>query len=429
MTRVPPSERIREVLARFLADGPDGEADVASTLFRLGAQRVVQELLEQEVTDHLERAPYERAEAATPHRGYRNGYKARTLQTAEGAVPVWRPQVRDTAEPFESRLWAFLRGHSEVVQRLVVEMYARGLSTRDIEDALTDATGTCLVSRSAVSALTEALWADYEAFTTRDLSGEPVEYLFLDAIYETLRQRGATQEALLCAWGICRDGRKVLLHLALGQRERYPCWLDFLRSLVARGLPTPLTITSDGAPGVLRAIDEVWPQSLRLRCWVHTMRNVLDKVPESAKAEVKAHVLMLRDAPTLDAGRQAAAEVLERFGRLYPSALASLSDDLDARLNHLRVPVAHRRSVRTTNLIERSFEEERRRTKIIPRFFDERSCLKLVFATLQRASQRWQRIRITELEQKQLLVLRQQLGLDPDPVVPTKRAQNQTDAA
>jgi len=424
MTRVPPSEKIREAIAALLADGQTGEADIASTLIRLGAQRVVQELLEQEVTDHLERGHYERAEATEPHRGYRNGYKPRQLRTAEGALPVWRPQVRDVAEPFESRLWGFLRGRTDVLQRLVAEMYAHGLSARDIEDALTDATGTCLLSRSAVSEITEILWEEYEAFATRDLSGYALEYLFVDAIYETLRQQGGVQEALLCAWGMLHDGRKVLLHLALGQKERYACWLDFLRNMVGRGLRAPLTITSDGAPGALRAIEEVWPQSLRLRCWVHTMRNILDKIPDSAKAEVKAHLLTIRDAPTLDAGRQAAAGVLERYSRLYPSAMASLSDELEARLNHLRGPITHRRYVRTTNLIERSFLEERRRTKVIPRFFDERSCLKLVFATLQRASQRWQRLQITELEQKQLLVLRRELGLDPDPV-PTKRSEEQ----
>lgn len=421
MTRVPPSQQVREAIAALLAEGEPGEGDVASALIRLGAQRVVQELLEQEVTDHLERGPYERTEAGEPHRGYRNGYKPRQLRTAEGALPVWRPQVRAVAEPFESRLWAFLRGHSDVLQRLATEMYARGLSDRDIDEAFTDATGTRLLSRSAVSEITEALWEEYEAFATRDLSGYELEYLFVDAIYETLRHQGGTQEALLCAWGILRDGRKVLLHLALGQKERYQCWLDFLRTMVARGLRAPVTITSDGAPGALRAIAEVWPQSLRLRCWVHTMRNILDKIPDSAKAEINAHVVAIREAPTLEAGHQAAAEVLERYGRLYPSAMASLSDDLEARLNHLRVPINHRRYVRTTNLIERSFLEERRRTKVIPRFFDERSCLKLVFATLQRASQRWQRVRITELEQKQLLVLRHDLGLDPDPV-PTRRS-------
>ncbi len=428
MSRVPPSQRIREAIDALLAEGQEAGTDIASSLFRLGAKRVIQELLEQEVDAHLARGRYERAEPTTPHRGDRNGYKQREVQTAAGAVPVWRPQVRQTPEPFESRLWGFLRGHSDVVQRLVVEMYARGLSTRDIEEALTDATGSCLLSRSTVSAVTEARWEDYEAFTTRDLSGFDLEYLFVDAIYETLRQQGGIHEAILCAWGILRDGRKVLLHRTLGQKERYQCWLECLRNLVARGLRLPVTITSDGAPGVLRAIAEVWPQSLRIRCWVHTMRNVLDKVPESARAEVKAHLLAIRDAPTLEAGQQAAAEMLERYGRLYPSAMASLSEDLEARLNHLRVPVNHRRYVRTTNVIERSFLEERRRTKVIPRFFDERSCLKLVFATLQRASQRWQRVRITELEQKQLIVLRQSLGLDPDPT-PTDRSREKSDEA
>ncbi|HWP03554.1 MAG TPA: transposase [Gemmatimonadaceae bacterium] len=132
MTRVPPSQQVREAIAALLAEGEPGEGDVASALIRLGAQRVVQELLEQEVTDHLERGPYERAEASEPHRGYRNGYKPRQLRTAEGVLPVWRPQVRAVAEPFESWLWAFLRGHSD-------------------DEAFTDATGTRLLSRSAVS--------------------------------------------------------------------------------------------------------------------------------------------------------------------------------------------------------------------------------------------------------------------------------------
>jgi len=103
--------------------------------------------------------------------------------------------------------------------------------------------------------------------------------------------------------------------------------------------------------------------------------------------------------------------VLAQFERDYPTAMASLRDDLDASLAHLRLPVAHRKYVRTTNLIERSFLEGRRRTKIIPRFFDERSCLKLVYATLVRASQRWQRIHFTDAERLQLQRLRQELGL------------------
>lgn len=321
----------------------------------------------------------------------------------------------NTPEPFESRLLGFLRGHTDVLERLVAEMYARGLSTRDIEDAFRDSTGAPLISRTGVSQVTEALWEEYEAFRQRDLSGFEVEYLFLDAVYESLRRHAPVREGVLCAWAITRDGRKMLLHLALGNKESRACWLEFLRDMVRRGLRMPLTVTTDGAPGLLQAVTAVWPQSLRIRCWVHKMRNILDKVPKSTRPELKAHLLAVRDAPTLEAGRQAAAAVLEQFQRAYPSAMTSLSDDLDASLAHLQVPASHRKFVRTTNLIERSFEEERWRTKVLPRFFDEKSCLKLVFATLVRASQRWQRIRITDLEMRQLDVLRANLFPDPSP--------------
>lgn len=218
--------------------------------------------------------------------------------------------------------------------------------------------------------------------------GVAVEYLFLDAIYESRRLQGGGAEGLLCAWGILADGRKVLLHLTLGHTESYRCWLEMLRDMVRRGLRPPVSITSDGAPGLVRAIKETWPTSLRIRCWVHRMRNVLDKGPDAARAEVKAHLVAIRDAPTYEAGRQAAKATLARFEGAYPTAMASLREDLEASLAHLRLPAAHRQYVRTTQLIERSCLEERRRSKVIPRFFDERSCLKLVYATLVRASQR-----------------------------------------
>jgi hypothetical protein len=143
----------------------------------------------------------------------------------------------------------FLRGNSDVPNGLAVEMYARGLSVRDIEDALRDATGQPLLSRNAVSELSETLWEDYEAFCERDLSSFAVEYLFIDAVNEGLRQRDCSQ-ALGCAWAICQDGRKVMLHLELGGRESYDTCLSFIRDMVRRGLRTPLLVTSDGAPGL-----------------------------------------------------------------------------------------------------------------------------------------------------------------------------------
>lgn len=411
MARIAPSTKIREEIKRVLQEGVAEGGDVTGLLLRLGAQRLAQELLEEEATDFLGRDRYVRHRAAEPHRGYRNGYEPSRIRTAEGDVPLQIPQVRETLTPHHSRLVGFLRGNTDVLKRLVAEMYARGLSTRDIEDSLRDVTGKRLISASGVSAVTERLWEEYQAFTRRDLSGFAVEYLFVDAIYESLRLQAGGAEALLCAWAILVDGRKVLLHLTLGNKESYRCWRGMLRDMVRRGLRPPISITSDGAPGLLRALEELWPKSLRLRCWVHRMRNVLDKVPDAVRAEVKAHMAAIRDAPTYKEGRQTAQAVLARFARIYPTAMASLSDDLEASLAHLRLPVGHRKYVRTTNLIERSFLEERRRTKIIPRFFDERSCLKLVYATLVRASQRWQRIRFTDAERLQMHRLRQELGL------------------
>ena len=408
--RIAPSEQRRQSLADFLAEGIQEEVAPTSTLLNLAARLVLQEALEAEQRDAWGRERYQRGSEGR----YRNGYRAGRVEGAEGRVEIEVPQVRGVPG-YHSRLLEFLGAHSEVLQRLVTEMYARGLSTRDIEDALTDATGACLLSRTAVSELTDTLWEEYQAFSRRDLAPFEVIYLFVDAIYESLRLQGGLKEALLCAWGICADGRRVLLHLALGNPESHAAWLDFLRDLVGRGLSPPLTMTSDGAPGLLRALEEVFPASLRIRCWMHKMRNVLDKLPESARAEVKAWLQAVRDAPTREAGRQAAGELLARFEREYPAAMRSWAEDLEASLAHLRVPPAHRKFVRTTNLIERSFVEERRRTKVIPRFFDERSCLKLACAALQRAADRWQRVTITALEQRQLELLRQELQPDPTP--------------
>ncbi len=129
------------------------------------------------------------------------------------------PQVRGSDESYRCTLYDVLRGDSEMVQRLATEMYARGLSTRDIEDAFTDEQGRCLLSRSKVSEVTEVLWEQYEAFQNRDLSDLPLLCLFLDGLYEPLRTHGITREAILCAWGITLDGRKVLISLALGNKE------------------------------------------------------------------------------------------------------------------------------------------------------------------------------------------------------------------
>jgi putative transposase len=137
---------------------------------------------------------------------------------------------------------------------------------------------------------------------------------------------------------------------------------------------------------------------LRIRCWYHKLGNIRSKVPAEGAEELLAHARAVRDAPTHKAGEAQAASLIERFGGPYPAAVKSFADDLEASLAHLKLPVRHRINVRTTNLLERSFLEERRRTKVIPRLLDEKSAMKLVFATLMRVSERWSRVSISELE-------------------------------
>ena len=257
------------------------------------------------------------------------------------------------------------------------------------------------------------LWADYETFAERDLSGFEVEYLFLDAVYESLREQAGLKKGVQVARGICDDGRKVLLHLALGNKESYDNWLDFLRNMMRRGLQTPVQTTTDGPPGLIRAVEEVFPNGLRQRCLAHKTRDVLDKVPDSSRVEVKAMIQAAYYAPTQEVARMIAGEVLETYQDRYPSAMRSFRDHWEACIAYLRCPAVHHKRIRTTNLLERSLEE-RRRTKVIPRFFTERSCIKLVFATLWRTSQRWQGVKMSEFERQQLKFLRRELGLLPD---------------
>ena len=179
MFKVAPSARLREEIAAFLAEmeAKDG-SEALSRLALLGFARLVQDGLEQGQADSIGRERYERGE----RRGHRNDYVRGHLEVAEGRVAVAVPQVRDAQGTYRSKLYDFLRGHSHVVERLAIEMYARGLSTRHVEAAFTDADGVCLLSRTAVSEVTEALWAEYEAFQGRWLAGVSILGLFLDGL-------------------------------------------------------------------------------------------------------------------------------------------------------------------------------------------------------------------------------------------------------
>jgi transposase-like protein len=426
--RIAPSEQKAQALRALLqghGEGQSGE-ELLSLLVRLSTERILQEALEQEQTEALGRGRYE---ARGEKVGYRNGYETGTRKTAEGVLRVQVPQIRGQDEPYRSQLWNNVGNTSEVLKKLIVEMYVGGMSQRDIEYGVEQAVGQFVLSKSTVSEIAQSLTEEYEAFRTRDLSQEPVAYLFIDTVYEPLRRWGQ-KTGVLCVWAICEEGRKVLLSLSTTNSESYESCVEVLRELGKRGMRPPVTITTDGALGLTKAIDAMWPKSLRIRCGFHKMKNLEQKVPEQAWPAFKALVTDMRDAPSRQKAEDRREQIVALYQREFPAACRCLLDDAEASLNHLEVPQRHQQYVRTSNLAERAFVEERRRTKVIPHLQDERSLIQLVFAVLIRVSDRWNKKSFSALEQQQLRSLRRRRKLDeqevsleePQSDTPTRRS-------
>jgi putative transposase len=408
--KIAPSDVKAQALRALLHGQHDaqGGEELLSTLVRLSTERVLQEALEHEQAEALGRGRYE---SRGEQLGYRNGYENGTLKTGEGVLRVKLPQIRGRDEPYRSPLWRQMATTSDVLKRLIVEMYVGGMSQRDIEYSLESAMGQFVLSKSTVSELSDTLSQEYEAWRARDLSKEAVAYLFIDTVYEPLRRWGQ-KTGVLCVWAICEDGRKVLLSLSTTNSESYESCVEVLRGLGKRGMPTPVTITTDGALGLTKAIDAMWPKSLRIRCWFHKMQNLQQKVPALAWPEFKALVVDMRDAPTREKAEERREQIVAQHQREFPEACRCLLDDAEASLNHLPVPQRHQQYVRTSNLVERAFVEERRRTKVIPHLFDEGSLVNLVYGVLIRVSERWGKKGFSEFEQQQIRSLRGRLKLD-----------------
>jgi putative transposase len=261
------------------------------------------------------------------------------------------------------------------------------------------------VSKSAVSESAESWTKEDEGFRTRDRSQESVASLFIDPVYEPWRRWGQ-KTGVLCVWAICEDGRQVLLSLSPTHSESSERCLEVVRDLVKRGMRPPVTITTDGAGGLTKALEALWPKSWRRRCGFHTMKNLEPKVPAPAWPAFKAVVIDLRDAPSRQKAEERREQIVAQYQREFPEAWRCLLDAAEASLNHLEVPQRPQHYVRTSNLAERAFVEERRRTKVIPHLFEERSLVQLVFAVLIRVSDRWNKKCFSEVEQHQIRTLR-----------------------
>jgi transposase-like protein len=405
-------------------------AEILEDVARLGARLIMQSALEAEVAEFLGRARYQRrAEVPDARPGARNGYCPTTVKTTAGPVTLERPKLRGTDEKFVSRLFGTAVTKTNALETLVIAGFVRGLSVRDVEATLADALGAqAALSKSTVSRVCQAIRDEFDTWRTRRLDDVQLDYLFLDGSHFKMHQ-GARAEPVLAAWGITTAGKPVLVGLDAAANEGNDAWDGFLDGLTQRGLRPPLLVISDGAAGLVGAIERAMPRSLRQRCLIHRARNLLAKIPAHAQGDVKAAYWAMFDIPTDTEPHNAEAIVQQRiqtfagnYNKTFPAAVRCLLDDRQALTAYLRFPREHWPRIRHSNFIERTFGETRRRTKVIGRLPGETSCLSLVWAVLDRASRGWRGFTVTATATRLLQDLRRQLL---DPPAPIRRHTNQ----
>jgi transposase-like protein len=396
--RVSPTDRIRGHIDELFASGKQ-LPEILEEVAQLGAQLLMQAALEAEITEFLGRDRYQRAAACDDARpGSRNGYREVTVKTTAGPVTLSRPRLRGTSEAFASRLFGSHVTKTNALESLVIASFVRGLSVRDVEAALAEALGDqAAISKSTVSSVCGQIRDEYQAWARRRLDGITLDYLFLDASFFRMHP-GSPAEPVLAAWGITTGGKPAFIGLAPGSGESADAWHDFLADLTGRGLPSPLLVISDGAPGLITAIEQAFPRALRQRCLIHRARNILAKTPAGMRAEVKDAYWALFDTEglTTQPGPRLVelvdhriTEMAGRYSATYPAAMKCLLAGREGLTAYLRFPAEHHHRIRHSNFIERTFGETRRRVKVIGRLPGETSCLTLVWAVLDRASRGW----------------------------------------
>lgn len=376
----------RTIAQRFL-EVKDEEAiwgDISAET-RMLAKRIIETSLEEELSVRLGAAPYSRKESRC---GYRNGGYPRCLSTRWGLIDVFMPRARTPQAP--SQVLARFQRREPEVERLIREAFLKGISTRQVGEVLEPILGCC-PSAQTVSRITRSLDGEVRRFHWRSLADD-VRYLLLDGVTMTIKRPGGVGKKLvLVAYGIRPDGTRILLDFKLALAESQAAWESFLEDLFRRGLEgrNLSLIVTDGCPGLAAAIGIVYPKALHQRCWAHKLRNVAAKLPRKHQAEcLKGAVKIYLSENT----RQATLRFKEwraEWKELAPKAVACLAEDIESLLAFFSCPKEDWRAVRTTNAIERSFREVRRRTRPMSCFQNSASCERIIYAVISHLNQRW----------------------------------------
>lgn len=329
--------------------------DPLEALARQGVRQMLQAALEAEVAEHLQRQRYERGE---PGRGYRNGYlPERTLTLGSGAVAVKVPRVSDEpeGERFQSKLVKPYQKRSQTVEELFPKLFIEGLATRDFEPALRVLLGTeSALSPSTVSRLNQQFKVEYEAWGKRSLAESKIVYFYADGIY-LAAGIGDEKACLLIVIGVDQAGVKHFLAIGEGYRESKESWLGVMRDLRARGMNAPALAIGDGALGFWAAHQELFPLTKQQLCWLHKMRNILDKLPKKEHPEGVQRLRAIQRASSRSAAERLARLLIADWRKVYVEAAICLEINLDRLLNFYDYPSEHWRHLRTSNVIESPF--------------------------------------------------------------------------
>jgi putative transposase len=319
---------------------------------------------------------------------YRNGFYERDYVTVMGPIRLRIPRTR--LRSFLPRCIAPLERRSPEVAELIRQAFLRGISTRQVGRVTAVITGEA-VSAQTVSNLTRVLDQAVAAFHQRPLE-DAWAYLFLDGVWLKVRRAfGPQRVLLLVAYGVRRDGRRELLAFSRAKGESQSAWEGLLNDLFHRGLrgkQLQLVVT-DGCAGLARAIETVYPRARHQRCWVHKMRNILEKVKRRDEAQVKREARKIYLAKNAAAAKRAFERFRFHWRLRYPGMVRQLERDLPELLHFFAFPPHLWRKLRTTNVIERCFVEVRRRTRPMVVFSNVQSVERIIYAIFSRFNEDW----------------------------------------
>jgi len=345
---------------------------------------LINNAMQVERSKYMQAGDYERTE---DRKGHANGYKPKTVRTRMGEITFAVPQVREGGF-YPSALEKGLRSERALVITLA-EMYVQGVSTRRVKD-ITERLCGIKISAMQVSRATAQLDEILQEWRERPL-GE-ITYLYVDARYEKVREAGQVRDAaVLVASGITPEGERQVLGVSVSLSEHEAHWKAFLKSLKDRGMNGVKLVTSDDHAGLGAARRAVLGSVPWQRCQFHLQQNAGAYVPKQAmRMEVAADIRSMFNAPDRKIAEELLQAAIQKYSVSAPRLSAWLEDNLSEGFTVFDLPLEHRRSIRTTNSLERVNKEIRRRTRVVGVFPNETSCLRLVSALLMEISEEWQ---------------------------------------